>query len=179
MQAQELIPSSIEDKHQQSRHIKRRNKTNLQLHKQHENKRRQKQRIVEQAHKDQSTINLYPANTKEVYPRSRDLESVFWWWEENVYFGFPSKASFGKIPCWDDILPKRGSRRLRPPDACHKGKQWETQVLIHSGKEGEAYSKIKHIEILSWNGQQKKENALGLPSSDRATNRLVVLKGCP
>ena len=133
MQAQELIPSSIEDKHQQSRHIKRRNKTNLQLHKQHENKRRQKQRIVKQAHKDQSTTNLYPANTKEVYPRSRDLESVFCWWEEKVYFGFPSKASFGKIPCWDDILPKRGSRRLESLDH-----------LMHAIKVG---SKSKSLSI--------------------------------
>ena len=28
---------------------------------------------------------------------------------KRVYFGFLARASFGKMPCWDDILLKRGS----------------------------------------------------------------------
>ena len=36
-----------------------------------ENKNRE---VVEQAHNDRSTTNLYPTNTREVGPWSRDLE---------------------------------------------------------------------------------------------------------
>ena len=171
------MPSSVEDKIGQKRHTTEWNKDSLLWQKQRGNERKQKQ---QSKHTRVGAPPICtPANTREMDPMLRDSKAVVWQWGKIVYFGFPAIAFFGKMPCWDDILPKRGSRQLRPPDACHKGKQWETQVLIHSGKEGEAYSKIKHIEILSWNGQQKKENALGLPSSDRATNRLVVLKGCP
>ena len=35
---------------------------------------------------------------------------------------FPAMTSFGNIPCWDCILPKRSNRWLRPSDACHKAK---------------------------------------------------------
>ena len=106
-QAQEHIPSFIEDKHVQKRHAAGQNKTNLLQQKRRGNKRRQKQKIVAQAHKDRSTTNLYIANTREVDPRSRDSEGVVWWQEEKgVYIWFLAVASFGNIPCWNGILPK-------------------------------------------------------------------------
>ena len=40
-----------------------------------------------------------------------------------VYIWFLAMTSFGNIPCWDDILPKRGSRWLGPSDACHRGRR--------------------------------------------------------
>ena len=48
-------------------------------------------------------------------------------------------------------------------------------ILIHLNPEAKVYDKNKQREILSWNRQWKKENALGLPNSGsgRATNGLV------
>ena len=41
---------------------------------------------------------------------------------EGVYIWFLAMAAFRNITCWDDILPKRGSRWLGPSDACHRGR---------------------------------------------------------
>jgi len=44
---------------------------------------------LKQAYKGRSTTNLYPANTREVGPRSKGLEGVVWWWgEKGSIFGF-------------------------------------------------------------------------------------------
>ena len=42
-------------------------------------KKRQMQRVVELTYKGRSTTYLYPANTREVGPWSRDSEGVVWW----------------------------------------------------------------------------------------------------
>ena len=94
---------------------------------------------------------MYLANTMEVGSWSRDLEGVVWWWGKIVYFGFPTIASFGKMPCWDGILPRKGSRWLDHLIHAIEVSGEVAQVLIDSGKERKAYSKIKQIEILSWN----------------------------
>ena len=123
--------------------------------------------------------NLHQVNTSprrdEKKASLRGSKGMVWWWGEKVYFGFSTRASFGKIPCWDDIFSKRGSKQLGPSNASHSDRQQETQVLIHLGKEGKAYGKIKQREILSWNGQWKKESALGSPTggNGQATNGLV------
>ena len=72
-------------------------------------KENKEKRTVEQAHNGQSTTNLYPANIREVDSRLKGSKGVVWWWGEIVYFGFSAIVSFGKMPYWDDILPKRGS----------------------------------------------------------------------
>ena len=68
-----------------------------------------------------------------------------------IYLGFPSRLLFGKMPCWDGILPRKGSRWLDHLIHTIEVSGEVAQVLIDSGKEGKAYSKIKQIEILSWN----------------------------
>ena len=50
---------------------------------------------MEQAHKDPNTTNLYPAKTREVGPRLKDLEGVVW--GKGVHIWFPTMASFRKI----------------------------------------------------------------------------------
>ena len=63
-----------------------------------EQKRRQKEKIVEQAYKGQSTTNLYPANTRWAHSQ-RDSEGVVWWWgEKGVYTWFPAVTFFKNIP---------------------------------------------------------------------------------
>ena len=57
-------------------------------------------------------------------------------------------ASFGNIPCWDGILPKRGSRWLGLFDARRRGRWWGRIILIHLNPEVEVYSKNKQKGIL-------------------------------
>ena len=52
----------------------------------------------------------------------RGSKGMVWRWGEKVYFGFSTRASFGKIPGWDGIFPKRGGRQLGPLDAYQKGR---------------------------------------------------------
>ena len=73
------MPFSIEDKHEQKRHATERNKASLLWQKPPRNKRKQRQRIMEQAHNDQSSTNLYSTNTKEMGPRSRGSKGMIWW----------------------------------------------------------------------------------------------------
>ena len=56
------------------KHAAQRNRNNLLQQKRHGNKRRQKQKIVKQAHKSRSITNLYLANTREVGSRSRGFK---------------------------------------------------------------------------------------------------------
>ena len=66
------------------------------------------------SHKGRSTTYLYLTNTGEVDHWSRDSEGVVWWWEENGFIlGFLLRLLLGKMPCWDDISPKRGKQCVR------------------------------------------------------------------
>ena len=54
------------------------------------------------------------ANTGEVGPRSRDLESVVWWWGEiGLFLGSYRGFFLGKMPCWDGISPKKRQAKGR------------------------------------------------------------------
>ena len=99
-----------------------------------------------------------------------------------VYFGFPTVTPFMENALLGWHFAQKKQQMAGPPNACHRGRQREIQVLIHSGKEGEAYSKNKQTKSFSWDGQWKKENALGLPigGNGRATNGLMdSLEGMP
>ena len=123
--------------------------------------------------------NLHQVNTSprrdEKKASLRGSKGMVWWWGKKSILGFQLGLLLEKFLAGIGIFPKRGSRQLGPSNASHRDRQQETQVLIHLGKEGKAYGKIKQREILSWNGQWKKESALGSPTggSGQATNGLV------
>ena len=50
--------------------------------------------VVEQAHNDQSTTNLYSTNTREVGPWLTDLEDVVWWRGVKSLFSISSQGLF-------------------------------------------------------------------------------------
>ena len=78
---------------------------------------------MEPAQKGRSSTNLYPSNTREVGPRLRGFRGCgLVVREKGIYIWFPVETSFGNIPCWDGILPKRSSRWLEPSDACHRAR---------------------------------------------------------
>ena len=86
---------AIEDRHEHKRHTTEWDMARVA--KWHESIRRQMQKVVECTHKGRNTTHLYPANTREVGPRSRGSKGVVWWWGENgVYFGVLAKTSFGE-----------------------------------------------------------------------------------
>ena len=61
---------------------------------------KKKKKIVEQAHKGRSTTNLYPANTREMGPRSKGFRGCgLVVGEKGVYIWFSVVTSFGNIPC--------------------------------------------------------------------------------
>ena len=54
---------------------------------------------------------MYLSITGEAVPWSRDSEDVVWHGGgggEEVYVEVLAETSFGEMPCWDGILPKRG-----------------------------------------------------------------------
>ena len=114
--------------------------------------------------------------TQEKWVHIQGIQRV-WFGErrKRVYFQFPARTSFRKILCWDDILPKRGGRQLRPLDECQKGRQRDTPKPYPFKQRGGLIARSNKKGNLSPNGQWKKENALGIPGSGsgRATNGLV------
>ena len=122
-----------------TKHAAKRNKTNLLQQKQ---RGRQTQKTVEQAQEDRSTANLYPANTREVGPRSRGFRGhglvvggkgglylvsyrdFFWGINLAGVVSYPKEV----INSWDHLMH-----------------------AIELGSEVEVYSRNKRKGILSWN----------------------------
>ena len=65
-----------------------------------------------------------PSQYKEGGPMVKGIQRVWFGGGEKkgVYIWFPAMTSFGNIPCWDGILPKRSNRWLGPSDACDRAK---------------------------------------------------------
>ena len=89
--------------------------------KEDKSERRQKQKIVEQAHKGRSTTNLYLANTREVGPRSRGFRGcgLVVGGKGGLYLIY-SRDFFWEYTLLGWYLTQRSNRWLGPSDACHR-----------------------------------------------------------
>ena len=90
-----------------------------------ENKNRE---VVEQARSGRNTTNLYPTNTREVDPWSRDLKGVVWWrGGGEPIFNFQPRNLLGKC---------------HSMHAREVGKE-KPQGLIHSNQEERLIPRLK------------------------------------
>ena len=116
------------------------NKANLLRQKQ---RGRQTQKTVEQAQKGQGTTNLYPANTREVGPRSRGFRG-----RGLVVEG---KGGLYLVSCHDFFWGIYLAGMVSYPKGVING--WDHLMhAIDLGIEVKVYSRNKQKGILSWNG---------------------------
>ena len=123
-----------------TKHAANQNKVNLLRQKR---RGRQTQKIVEQAQKGQGTTNLYPANTREVGPRSRGFRG------RGLVVG--GKGGLYFVSCrdffWEIYLAGMVSYQKEIING------WDHLMhVIELSSEVDVYSRNKQKGILSWNG---------------------------
>ena len=122
-----------------TKHAAERNRTNLLRQERHG---RQTQKIAEQTQKGQGTTNLYPANTKEVGPRSRGLRG-----RGLVVRG---KGGLYLVFCRNFFWERYLAGMVFYLKEVING--WDHLMhAIELGSEVEVYSRNKQKGILSWN----------------------------